>query len=108
MIILVIGEANPRPWFLFLECRGNFSGPERCFVFVVFALIKSFNDFENRVNSLYSGHCRELEVVSSLARVRNSGSLFQSNICNLFLAWDLPAVRIIGASVMAGCPLGES
>ena len=37
------------------------------------------------VNSLYSGHCRDLEVVSSLARVRNSGSLFQSNVCNLFL-----------------------
>ena len=38
------------------------------------------------VNSLYSGHCRDLEVVSSLVRVRNSGSLFQSNVCNLFLA----------------------
>ena len=37
------------------------------------------------VNSLYSGHCRDLELVSSLASVRNSGSLFQSNICNLFL-----------------------
>ena len=37
------------------------------------------------VNSLYSGHCRDLELVSSLARVRNSGSLFQSNVCILFL-----------------------
>ena len=35
------------------------------------------------VNFLYSGHCRDLELVSSLARVRNSGSLFQSNVCNL-------------------------
>ena len=35
-------------------------------------------------NSLYSGHCirRGLEFVSSLARVRNSGSLFQWNVCN--------------------------
>ena len=37
------------------------------------------------VNSLYCGHCRDLELVSLLARVRNSGSLFQSNVCNLFL-----------------------
>ena len=36
------------------------------------------------VNCLYSGHCRDLELMSSLARVRNSGNLFQSNICNLF------------------------
>ena len=35
------------------------------------------------VNSLYSGHCRDLELVSSLARVRNRGRLFQSNICKL-------------------------
>ena len=27
----------------------------------------------------------DLELVSSLARVHNSGSLFQSNVCNLFL-----------------------
>ena len=26
------------------------------------------------VNSLYSGHCRDRELVSSLARVSNSGS----------------------------------
>ena len=32
------------------------------------------------VNSFYSGHCRDLELVSSLARVCNSGSLFQSNV----------------------------
>ena len=36
------------------------------------------------VKSLYCGHNRGLEVVSLLARVRNSGSLFQSNVCNLF------------------------
>ena len=39
----------------------------------------------NTVNSLYSGHCRDLELVSSLARVCKSGSLFQSNISNIFL-----------------------
>ena len=38
------------------------------------------------VNSLYSGHYRDLEVVSSFARVRNSGKSFQSNICNLCFA----------------------
>ena len=37
------------------------------------------------VNSIYCGHCRDLELVSSLARVRNSEGLFQSNVCNLFL-----------------------
>ena len=29
---------------------------------------------------------KDLELVSSLARVHNSGSLFQSNVCNLFSA----------------------
>ena len=32
--------------------------------------------------------------MSSLVRVFNSGSTFQSNFCNLFVAWDLAAVRI--------------
>ena len=40
---------------------------------------------ENTVNSRYSGHCKDLELVSSFARVRNSGSVFQSNVCSLFL-----------------------
>ena len=48
--------------------------------------------------ALYSGHCRGLKLVSSLARVRNSGSLFKSNVCNLFLPGNLAAVRIIGVS----------
>ena len=47
----------------------------------------------------YSGHCRDLELVSSLARVRNSGSLFQSNFCNLFLPGIWPL------SVLSGCAL---
>ena len=37
------------------------------------------------VNSLYSGHCRDLELESSLAKVFKSRCLYQSNICNLFL-----------------------
>ena len=38
------------------------------------------------VNSLHSENCRDLELMSSLTRVRNSGSLFQSiNVCNSFL-----------------------
>ena len=41
-------------------------------------------------------HCRDLELVSSLARVRNSESLFQS------------IVRIIGVSIIAGCPQCKS
>ena len=36
------------------------------------------------VNSRYTGHCRDLELVSLLARVRNSGSPFQSNVCKMF------------------------
>ena len=61
------------------------------------------------VNSLYSGHCRDLELMSSLARVCNSGSLFQRNVCNLFFfSGDLAAVLIMGVSVIAGCPQGES
>ena len=51
------------------------------------------------VNSLYRGHCRDLKLVSSVARVRNGGSLFQSNVCNLFL----PGIYLL--SVLSGCPL---
>ena len=38
----------------------------------------------NAVNSLYSGQCRDLELLSLLARVRNRESLFQSILCNFF------------------------
>ena len=37
------------------------------------------------VNSLYCGHPWDRELVSLIARVRNSGNLFQSNVCTLFL-----------------------
>ena len=46
--------------------------------------------------------------MSLLARVRDSVTFFQSNVCNLFYAGDLAAVRIIGVCVITGCPLGES
>ena len=36
--------------------------------------------FQITVNSLYSGHCRVLELVSSLVRVCNSGSLFCQSV----------------------------
>ena len=70
--------------------------------------MKRLTWFPNTVNSFYSGPCGDPELVSSLARVRNSGSLFQSNVCNLFLAGILATVRIIGVSVIAGCPQGKS
>ena len=54
----------------------------------------------NIVNSLYSRHCRDHELESSLARVHNRRSLLYS--------WDLAAVRIMGVSVIDGCPQGES
>ena len=54
-----------------------------------------------KVNSLYFRRCGDLELVPSLARVRNSGNVFQSNICNLFLAWDVAAVRIIRVRFIA-------
>ena len=50
------------------------------------------------VNSLYSGHCRHLELVSSLARVRNRRSLFQSNFCRLFLPGISLLIRDIEVS----------
>ena len=40
---------------------------------------------QDTINSLYGGHFRDFELVSSLARVRNSGSLILSNLCSLFL-----------------------
>ena len=58
-------------------------------------------------NSLYSRLCRDLELVSSVARVRNSGILFQSNVF-LFLPGFLTTIGFIGVSVIAGCPQGET
>ena len=42
------------------------------------------------VNSLYSGHLSDLDLVPSIARARNGGSLFQSNIRE-----DLAAVHTV-------------
>ena len=63
---------------------------------------------QNTVNSHYSGHVRHLELVSSLARVRNSESLiYFSQMCVICFFWDLAAVRIIGVSVIAVGLQGE-
>ena len=51
------------------------------------------------VNYLYNGHCRDLGLVSSLVGVLNSGSLPQSNVCNLFFP------RIQHLSLLSECPL---
>ena len=39
-------------------------------------------------------------LADTVARVRNNGSFFQSNVCSLFLR-DFAAVRVIGVSVIA-------
>ena len=66
-------------------------------------LIKYKNKKERRgvtVNYRYNGHCRDLGLVSSLGvGVRNSGSLPQSNVCNLLFP------RIQHLSLLSECPL---
>ena len=53
------------------------------------------------VSSLYNGQCRDLELVSSLARTRgNSGSLLSQTV---MFARDLATLRIIAVSVKVGC-----
>ena len=43
------------------------------------------------VDSLYCGHPWNCKLVSLIARVCNSGNLFQSNVCTLF--W--PGIKLI-------------
>lgn len=59
------------------------------------------------VNFLYGGHFGDLDLVSSLTSLRNSGILFQSNFF-LFLPGFLATIGFIGVSVIAGCPQGEN
>ena len=47
-------------------------------------IIQKHPPFDSTVTSLYSGHRRDFELVSSLARAHSSESLFQSNVCNIF------------------------
>ena len=56
----------------------------------------SFVSLEGTVYSLYCGHRWDLVLVSSLARVRNNGSSFQSNVCNLFLPGIWPLIVFLG------------
>ena len=61
------------------------------------------------MNSPNRGHCRDLESVSSICRVHNSGNLFQSIICKTFSPGIyIVDVPVIGLSVIAGCPQGEN
>ena len=68
----------------FETARHLISGPKwRVTMFWLLGIVTLH--FSCTVNSLYSRHSRDLELVSSLAGVRNSGSLPESNFCNLFL-----------------------
>ena len=75
-------------------------------------------------NSLYNGHCRDLEFVSSSARLCNRGSLFQSNapsllfffFCSHLFALSSRSERLAGnlfvpgwlLSVLSGSPLSRN
>ena len=54
-----------------------------------------------RVNCLYSGHCKDLDLVSSIA----ISSPLQLEVISV---WDSAAVRIRGLTVRARCLQGES
>ena len=55
----------------------------QCYHFEVIRKDKKLFSFSSTVNSFYSRHCWDLELLSSLPRVRYSGNLFQSNICKI-------------------------
>ena len=55
----------------------------QCYHFEVIRSKKKLFSFSSIVNSFYSGHCWDLELLSSLARVRYGRNLFQSNICKI-------------------------
>ena len=61
---------------------------------------------QHTVNSHNNGQCEDLQLVSSLVRVRNSGVCFDQT--KFIFAWDLTAVRIIRLHVIVECPQGES
>ena len=56
----------------------------------------SFVSLEGTVYSRYCRHRWDLVLVSSLARVRNNGSSFQSNDCNSFLPGIWPLIVFLG------------
>lgn len=63
----------------------------------------------NKLIPINRGHCRDLESVSSLSKVHNSGNIFQSIICKLFSPGIyIVDVPIIGLSVIVGCAQGEN
>ena len=61
----------------------------------------------NKLNSLSSGHCRDLKLVSSLPRVRYSESLVQAKRLKFIFACDFAAIYTIGLCVIAGCLQGK-
>ena len=64
---------------VFVHARFVFS-----FVYKDFVFTSGTKENTSTVNSLYCGHPRDHELVSLIARARNSGKLFQSNACNSF------------------------
>ena len=100
------------------ESTKNFEGVNRCGSLQILSLPFRFSGKEGSftanhvvpttVNSLYCLHPWDRELVFSIARVRNSGTLFPSNICNLFCQGFSQAVCIIGVSVIVRCLPSES
>ena len=78
------------------------------FVFFPHPPLPFYQPWGCTVNSPYTGYCRVLESMSSLPRVYSGGSLYQSNFRKFIFAWDLAAVCIIGVSIIAGGPQGDS
>ena len=73
-------------------------------------LIKLFSQISqmlNKFNSLSSGHCRDLKLVSSLPRVHYSECLFQAKRLKFIFTYDFGAIYIIGLCVIAGCLQGK-
>ena len=97
--IFSLRRNSPEDWVIFILSKWTKTLYQNNLNHITFffTLFKGYT-----VNSLYSGHGRDLKLVSSVARVRNSGSLFQSNFCNSFL------LGIYLLSVLSGCPQGKS
>ena len=97
--IFSLRRNSPEDWVIFILSKWTKTLYQNNLNHITFffTLFKGYT-----VNSLYSGHCRDLKLVSSVARVRNSGSLFQLNVCSSFL----PGIYLL--SVLSGCPQGES
>ena len=92
---------------MFIRSRGSLENPTR----LKTIMVKIYTRFQTKMaqkpalwdgtylyslykyNSLYCGHPRDRVLCSLLAKVRDSGNLFQSNICNLFFSGGLSCSR---------------